>query len=164
MRWLFSLVVCACMALAGVNPQLLQVHSVYILPMGSGMDQFLANRMARLGMMRVVADPQQADAIFTDRIGELFEKKLNELYPPDTDEDDDSDTGSKGAMKGDVEQQRSAGFGRGHGNFFLVDRKTRNVLWSVYERPKNTSADELNKTAERIVNRLKHDTAAPSGN
>jgi hypothetical protein len=38
---------------------------------------------------------------------------------------------------------------------FLVDLKTRTVLWSAYERPRNTTPDELNRTAKRIVDRLK---------
>ena len=50
-----------------------------------------------------------------------------------------------------------ASFGRGKGTFFLVDRRTRSVIWSIYEKPKNTSATELNKTAERVVNQLKRD-------
>src|SRR5260370_42250918 len=47
--------------------------------------------------------------------------------------------------------------GRGRGNFFIVDRKSRNVLWSVYERPKDSSPGELSRTAERIVKRLIND-------
>src|SRR5260221_9315225 len=69
-------------ALGASSPQLMQVQAVYILPMGSGMDQFLANRLTRFGKMQVVTDPQHADAILTDRLGEVFEKKLDELYPP----------------------------------------------------------------------------------
>lgn len=80
---LFWLAALACfVALGASNPQLLQVQSVYILPMGSGMDQFLANRLARFAKMQVVSDPQHADAVLTDRLGEPFEKKLDELYPP----------------------------------------------------------------------------------
>jgi type IV secretory pathway VirB10-like protein len=52
---------------------------------------------------------------------------------------------------------RVTSFGRGKGTFFLVDRRTRSVIWSDYEKPKSTSADELNKIAEKVVNQLKHD-------
>ena len=80
---LFVLSALACMiGLGASNPQLMQVQSVYILPMGGGMDQFLANRLTRFGKIQVVADPQRADAILTDRLGEVFEKRLDELYPP----------------------------------------------------------------------------------
>jgi hypothetical protein len=153
---LFLLAALACAVVLGAsNPQLQQVQSVYILPMGSGMDQFLANRLARFGKIQVVADPQHADAILTDRLGEPFEKKLDELYPPPVVE---KDTDEKDATT-DVKEEpaRIGSFSRGRGTFFLVDRKTRNVLWSTYERPKRGSPDELNRTAERVVNNLKHD-------
>lgn len=152
----------ACSIAAGAgNPQLLQVHSVYILPMGSAMDQFLANRLTRLGKMQVVADPRHADAILTDRLGEPFEKKLDELYPPPVeetaDEKDTDDEPAAGLTLKDQEPVRRASFSRGRGTFFLVDRKSRNVLWSTYERPRSSAADELNRTAERVVNNLKRD-------
>jgi hypothetical protein len=38
-----------------------------------------------------------------------------------------------------------------------VDRKSRLVLWSIYERPKNATPGELTKTAERVIKRLKDD-------
>ena len=46
------------------------------------MDQYLANQLTTLGVFQVVADPQKADAIITDRLGEPFEAKLKDLYPP----------------------------------------------------------------------------------
>ena len=67
---------------AAVNPQLKQVNTVYILAMSGGMDQFLANQITAAGVFQVVADPKNADAIITDRLGESFENKLKELYPP----------------------------------------------------------------------------------
>jgi hypothetical protein len=153
---LLLLAALACVvALGASSPQLQQVQSVYILPMGSGMDQFLANRLARFGKMQVVADPQHADAILTDRLGEPFEKKLDELYPAAPVEKDTDDEDATATVK--EEPARIGSFSRGRGTFFLVDRKTRNVLWSTYERPKNGSPDELNRTAERVVNNLKHD-------
>src|SRR5579864_5504108 len=72
----------AASASAAVNPQLKQVNTVYILAMTGGMDQYLANRLTTMGVFQVVADPQKADAIITDRLGEPFEAKLTELYPP----------------------------------------------------------------------------------
>jgi hypothetical protein len=148
---------------AAVNPQLKQVTTVYILSMGSGMDQLLANRLTTLGVFQVVADPQKADAIITDRLGEPFENKLNELYPPppaprpvtkdakgEKEKESGLDMGGGGAV-------RLTSFSRGRGTFFIVDRKSRNVLWSTYERPKDSSHGEMTKTAERVVKRLKSD-------
>jgi len=48
-------------------------------------------------------------------------------------------------------------FGRGKGTFFLVDRGTRAVLWSAYQRPKDTTPGELEKTAEKVVKQLRND-------
>ncbi len=80
---LFPLAALLC-AWAGAvtNPQLQQVRSVYILPMSGGMDQYLANKISRQGLFLVVTDPLKADAILTEQIGEPFERKLDELYPP----------------------------------------------------------------------------------
>jgi len=47
--------------------------------------------------------------------------------------------------------------GRGKGNLFIVDRKSRNVLWSIFEPPKDSTPGELSKTAEKVVKRLKLD-------
>ena len=67
---------------AAVRPELKQINTVYILAMGNGVDQFLANQLTSAGVFQVVTDPKKADAILTDRVGEPFEKKLDELYPP----------------------------------------------------------------------------------
>jgi hypothetical protein len=167
-------------AFATVNPQLHQVKRVYILSMGSGMDQYLANQLAASGIFEVVTDPKSADAIITDMVGEPFEKKLDELYPPPpkakpakakvADDPDssvdvgDGVTSDPKARKNPLEDVdfsggaiRSSSFGRGKGNYFVVDRGSRVVLWSVYERPKNTTPRELTKTAERVVQHLKDD-------
>ena len=50
-------------------------------------------------------------------------------------------------------------FHRAKGTLFLVDPHSRVVVWSFYEEPKNGSAVELDRTAERIVSRIQHDLA-----
>ena len=51
-------------------------------------------------------------------------------------------------------------FGRGKGTIFLVDVKTRRVLWSVFEPPKgNPSNKDWDRMASDIVSRLKKDLA-----
>ena len=166
---LCPLLLCAAAA-ATENPQLKQVQSVYILPMGSGMDQYLANKIVRQGLFQVVTDPQKADAILTDRIGEPFEQKLEELYPPpkpekpkkaDAEKDsaankDDSSKDKLGDDSG-LFSHPSSTFGRGKGTFFLVDRKTRAVIWSTYDRASNNRADTLDKKADQVVARMKKD-------
>ncbi len=66
---------------APVNEQVARVHTVYLLPMTNGLDQYLANRLTNLGVFQVVADPKKADAVLTDRLGAAFETRLAELYP-----------------------------------------------------------------------------------
>jgi hypothetical protein len=156
-------------ALAAVNPALNQVHSIYVMPMGSSMDQFLANRLTKFGKFQVVADPRVADAVLTDRLGEAFEAKMKELYEEkvkkakdadkDKDKDKDKESADEPVLKSD--QQLRPAFGRSKGTYFIVDRKTRAVLWSIYQRPKNMTADELNKTADRVIKQLKVDLVPP---
>ena len=149
---------------AALNPDLKRVNTVYILPMGSGMDQFLANRLTTMGVFQVVTDPQKADALVTDRIGEAFQAKFDELYPPPAPPKPVKDEKSAKDDKKDHKDELSPGavphttsFNRGKGNFFIVDRRSRNVLWSIYERPTTTTPSELTKTAEKVVKRLKAD-------
>ena len=122
--------------------------TVYLIPMSGGLDQYLANKITESGLLQVVADPALADAIITDRLGESFEKKMAELYPPpDADEDEEKD-------KDDRSQGRVSSFRSGRGNVFLVERASKRVVWSTYLRPRNSSPDEMSRTADHIVKRL----------
>ena len=49
---------------------------------------------------------------------------------------------------------------RGRGTIFLVDVKSRQVLWSAFEKPKSSSPYELDHTAERVVKLLKQDLSS----
>jgi hypothetical protein len=166
-------------ALATVNPQLHEVKRVYILAMSASMDQYLANQLVKAGIFEVVTDPKKADAIITDRVGEAFESKLEELYPPPAppkkaDETKPAADASTDTPKPepkslrDLNSDKLAGvdlsgaprpstMGRGKGNIFIVDRGSRAVLWSIYEPPKSNSSGELTKTAERVVKHLQED-------
>jgi hypothetical protein len=48
-------------------------------------------------------------------------------------------------------------FGRTKGTVFLVDQKSRQVLWSVFDQPKGSDSKELDRTASDIVSRIKKD-------
>lgn len=48
-------------------------------------------------------------------------------------------------------------FGRGKGTIFLVDAKSRQVIWSTYDPPKSNAARDLNRTASSIVSRISKD-------
>jgi hypothetical protein len=43
---------------------------------------------------------------------------------------------------------------RGRGTVFLVDRRTHEVLWSVYELPKDSRPAGLRRSAGRISDQL----------
>ena len=155
--------------------ELTAVHSVYLLPMSHGMDQYLANRLTNEHVFRVVTDPKMADAVFTDRIGTAFEDKWAALNPPPAPAAPPAPATPPAAPKSDADQPQSgiAGFGdaankltnpatnstlgRAKGTIFLVDPKSKQVLWSTYETPKSLSDSQLNRAASEVVSRLKRD-------
>ena len=140
------------------------VHTVYFLPMSHGLDQYLANRLASEHLFRVVTDPKLADAIWTERIGEHFQAKMDDLLPNPgpskqasaEESEDEEDSASPPKMANKLPALTSS-FGGGRGTVFLVDAKSRQVLWSVYDRPKNFDSAQLDHTASGIVSRLKKD-------
>jgi hypothetical protein len=54
----------------------------------------------------------------------------------------------------------NSSFGGGKGTVFLVSVKTREVLWSIYERPKDSRPATLERTAGRISSELKKSISA----
>jgi hypothetical protein len=146
---------------AAQNVRLAKVGSVYVLPMANGFDQYLANRITNAGVFQVVADPKLADAILTDQLGEAFERKLAAFYPQaaaaakaeKTEKAEENAAGFSGLK--DSTPPPVSSFSRGKGTLFLVDGRGRAVLWSIYEKPKNTTPDQLDRTAEQIVATLK---------
>lgn len=155
-RLLRLLVFTPCLFAANLN--LANIKSVYLLPMTNGMDQYLANRLREGQVVAVTTDPQQADAILTDSIGPAFERKMNELFPPPAPEkakDDEEDQKKDDIKEAGGAPQRVSSFRKGRGVVFLVDRKSRQVVWSTHTRPKNASVQELNRTAGRMSDDLK---------
>jgi len=69
-------------SLWAADPAVREVKAVYLLPMSSGLDQFLASRLTSEGVVQVVTDPLKADAVLTDKVGEALERKMHELYDP----------------------------------------------------------------------------------
>ena len=134
------------------NPALEGVKTVYLLPMASGLDQFLAVRLTTGSILQVVTDPQKADGILTDHIGASFEQQLDGLYGAKASAKDDKDN-----LQQDFARPVTQPLSRGKGAMFLVDRKTRSVLWSTYALPKNTAPNDMNRLADRIAGRLEKD-------
>jgi hypothetical protein len=142
----FVLFLAATLAASALD--LSSVKTVYLLPMGNGLDQFLAVKLANGAILQVVTDPQKADAILTDHVGGGFETKLDELYST-TQKKDDVDVFAP--------TPRSSSPIKARGAIFLVDRKTRNVIWSDYEQLKNTSPADMKHIADKIAAKLAKD-------
>jgi hypothetical protein len=51
----------------------------------------------------------------------------------------------------------ASSFGRSKGNIFLVEAKSRLVLWSTYDPPRTNAARDLDRTASDIVSRIRKD-------
>lgn len=162
--------------LYAANPQLAGVKTVYLLPMLSGFDQYLANQLQKSGLYLVTTDANSADAVFTDSLGPEFERKIEELFPaaPPPPDPAEKDKDKKDTEKKDGAEQSTGNsltkntaepppistFRRGRGNFFLVERGKRQVVWSTFEKPRNSLPQELDKAAKRVVEKLKKDLAA----
>jgi hypothetical protein len=167
-RLLFLL---SCSAALLFSADLSAVHSVYIFTMSKGLDQYLANRLTNTHVLQVVTDPKTAEAFFTDQIGPGFQSKMQDMFPPPEPEKTAADE-EKDAQKPDDKLRNpllaiavnkvpnmalNSTFGRGKGTVFLVDAKTREVIWSTFEVPKDFTSKELDRTASDIVSRLKKD-------
>ena len=167
-----------CLSFAGLcAAELSAVHTVYLLPMGSSLDQYLANRLTSQHVFLVVTDPKLADAVFTDRIGTAFEEKLADLLaaPPATQPTPTKSASTEAASSPSARPPiietvnkvsnpaANSSFGRGKGTIFLVDRKSKEVIWSVYEPPKGSAGPQLDKGALDIVSHLKRDLKGSEG-
>ena len=156
---LFGLVSLAAPPLAGADWERLgRVQKVYLWPMSDSLDQFLAEQVATEGVFDVVVDPKRAQAILTDRISSKFLEGMEELFPtPEEIAEADKGRGRRGRSgrsrgrlsRGPIASNglRSNSASRAEGAVFLVDVRTREVLWSTF------------------LERLRHDTEghAPAG-
>jgi len=150
MKLLPILLAGAALAVADSSPGLKEVHAVYLLPMAGGLDQLLAVRLTHHGLFEVVTDPAKADAVFTERIGANFEEAFKELY--------DSKAAKEAKDKDDgYTKPASKPMGQSKGSLFLVDRKNRNVVWSIYEKPPSSGVTDLHRFANRVGDQLEKD-------
>ncbi len=157
----------SCSAALACAADLANVHTVYLLKMANGLDQFLANRLNSDHVFQIVTDPKRADAVFTDQIGEGFQMKLEELFPtpesekpakPKPEKTDDETNPLLGDTVNKLSSpEANSSFGRAKGTVFLVDAKSRQVVWSVYQLSKAGTPKEMDRTATDIVSRIKHD-------
>lgn len=185
MKWAATLLCMSFWVNLGSAAELTRARTVYLMPMSRGLDQFIANRLTRMHVLQVVTDPAKADAVITDQVGIPLEDRLKELYPPPPDPQAIEAAKAKAAAREAAAKEKAqlAGVapvqvrpsilddtvnkadkqggmgvsGRGRGTVFLVDVKSREVLWSAFDRPKNSTPHELDHTAERVVKQLKQD-------
>jgi len=152
--------------------ELKDVKAVYLYPMTGGLDQHLADCLTQDHVFRVVTDPKLADAVFTDQLGKQFEYRLDHIKrdparvpaaPPASAAPPPSPVGQMAAsMAGSSETEpHGSSFARGKGTVFLVDAKSRQVVWSSYRQPKNTSSRELQRTAKRLTSNITDALAPP---
>ncbi len=134
--------------------QLKDVKSVYFYPMPGGFEQLLASRIVNDHVYNVVSDPKLADAIFTDSITAAFLYKLEHINTPPP---APSPSGAASSMTAYVEAPHASTFSRGKGTLFLVDAKSKQVVWSIFDKPKDNSPATLNKAAKKIVDKLELD-------
>jgi hypothetical protein len=146
------------------NAELGQIQTVYFMQMGNGFDQYLANRLRTVGQIRVVTDPMKADAIFTDKIGTVFEMKLEAIEETAAEKaaeraaapgPDNLTPAERSAFK--LAPRAVSNLSAARGTVFLVDRRSRVVLWSTYEKPKDYTPKVLDKTAGRITEQFARD-------
>ncbi len=154
------------------SAELKDVKSVYLYPMVGGLDQHLANRITKDHIFRIVADPKLADAIFTDQLGRQFEYRLDHIKrdpPPPAAATVPAQAVPAAALLNAMpsttaspeNEPHSSSFSRGKGTLFLVDTKSRQVVWSEYRPLKNTSSRELDKTAKHVAVKLTKTLAPP---
>jgi len=150
MRQFLFLAAMLAMPMAVSAAGLSDVKTVYLMPMSNGLDQYLAVQLTTGAVLQVVVDPQRADAVLTDHLGEGFEQSLAELYstkPQGSDKEKADEGGATFAHSGMQGQ-------RGRGNVFLVNSKTHDVVWSFYEFPKDKTPGGLKRSAGRIAAKL----------
>jgi len=148
-------------ALCGAN--LDDVHTVYVLPMTHGLEQYLANNLTKEHVFVIVTDPKKADAVLTDHVDAGLQQKLDTLLappPPEPKPGEKSDApkGSIFEPANKIENPaETSSVGRSRGMVFLVGTNSRQVLWSIYELPRSSTSKELDRTASDIVSRLRKD-------
>jgi hypothetical protein len=157
MKWLMIAVLTALLPISSAHAEIFGVKTVYLLPMAGGLDQYLALQLTSRGVLQVVTDPKKADAVLTDAIGARLEESFTQLYgaPVDKDKSDKDKSGASDSARPNMRPLSSS-----RGLVFLVNRNTRDVLWSTFERPKNTEPDELRHVAAKIVERMAKDSKA----
>jgi hypothetical protein len=169
--WLAPLLISTLIPAGARAASLAEVKSVYLFPMTSGLDQYLADRLTEGHIFKVVTDPKAADAVMTDQLGKAFEAQLllarPDLVPvppkpPVTDKDKDKDEKDKSEKKEDPPfMVPQSSFHAARGTVFLIDARSQQVVWSNYQKPTSHSPGDMERTATRIAKSLENDLNPP---
>jgi hypothetical protein len=126
----------------------LKSRTVYILPMANGLDRYIASRLTRSGVLRVVLDPERAYTVLTDRADEAFWAWSVACYG--------KAHGPYMSCSNDFAYSKlaHARWGDNRGTVFLVEPRGGLVLWSAYDPTQSTSPGALNDIAEGVAKRL----------
>lgn len=134
--------------------------------MANGFDQYLANRLRDVSQIRIVTEAMKADAIFTDKLGPAFEARLEEMETEakekaaadaPTPPIDPSAPISADNTRMKFAPKVISSIGRGRGTYFLVDRRSRIVLWSTFQTSKDTQPRSMNAKAHKVSEELAKD-------
>ena len=153
MRTLIVLILAASLTLATAAPVgLSDVHKVYLMPMASGFDQYLAERLTTEGVFTVVVDPKQADAVFSERVDPAFGEAMQDVFPTGQAAPKEKKQPAGGVVQEAPPKRPSS---RSRGNIFLVAVGSRQVIWSTFHRMDDPSPKGLHRRARAIVKDLK---------
>jgi hypothetical protein len=156
--WSLAVLLVALGGLCAATPQLSEVKTVYLWPMPSSFDQYLAQQIISAGIFEVVVDPKLATAVMTERIDAPFLKAMDTLFPrpqPAAEKPEEDKEKVSGGLEGTEERPVNRALGSPQGTVFLVDVQTRKVLWSTFLKKDDYSPDKLNKQARTVVDELK---------
>ncbi len=148
--WLLVFALCVA-SLPAAAADLGSAQPIFFWAMQSSLDQYLAEQAA--GSLNVTMDPQMAKAIMTDRIDQPFLEAMDELFPvegrAEPEKSDDS-------IEGNFQMARPSNRPRGtpRGTIFLVDVKTRRVLWSTFLGDFDSTPKSLHREAQKVIDRL----------
>lgn len=132
--------------------------TVFVMPMPAGLDQYLAVQISGSRAYRVVTEPGQATLVLTNHIGEDLEHSLKDLAARTA-----PAPAAKDATADDTfTNPRMQAITRSRGTLFLVDRASRQVVWSTFEDPESSEPKALNRAAQRIIQRMTQETAKAS--
>ncbi len=127
--------------------------------MPGGFEQHLANRIVMDHVYQVVSDPKLADAVFTDQISDAFLYKLDHINTPP------KPVGASGSISPSLEADAPHGStfsraARGHCSWWM--RKSKQIVWSIYEKPKDTLLQDARQDGEESCreagSRQRHET------